>query len=529
MKSIFSKKLLFITLGSLFVFGSIITTHLAVAENGCQIESAVFNPSGFQAGPDRDNDGDPDGFYDEGSDIVPGVSIIITTLGCAGEKIEFSLVEDDLGFSDDVDGSAFENHELIVPESNQIIIQAGAGEDECGILSTPDCQYYLEVGPESDLLSWSYSSKGKPDGELSYNCDTTCDDEWRYLSDTSVTENGTPVYPTEEALMGVGSGPCYDEAAGDYMDDCYEIISGLPILNEVGERLDAIKDTKSLTGVFNQIYTIAIGVAGILAVVMMIFHAWEYLTTESITTKALLKDKLLKIVLGILLLFGSVIILRTINPDILKLDPGIGDINLSGTGGDSNDGLSVSQNYTAPTDTLCPTNGGASEISDIIASLNGKVTYRLGGKGGPAPYPADNATCSDGQPCQNFCPSETICLDCSGFVNYIYHCAGIPTINGGTATIFGSTNDVLTVKNLTTTSVTVLGTNGDENLTLQVGDLLGWPPANGKAGHVIMYVGNGQAAESTSGQNGRDPGKSLKIASVLKYKNKIKYIRPIEH
>lgn len=364
-------KLFALILGSVFILGLLSVTNTTSAEDECKILSATFNPSSWQAPLDWHPDGD----------VRPSVQIKITTENCKQKKILFSLVEKDVGFivaddmlgdggtilteNDDVnDGPKFDDYRIIVPENEEVIITAAAGEDECESTGPsnqtfPDCNYFIEAGPDHILNHKNYSSDGKTSGNLTYNCEETewlgdCTTPWKYIADTGVhlNDNGNPVSLNDLVAPVDSESPCYDESTGNYDDTCYELLSELPLFDEAGERIDAIRETKSLTGVLNQVYILAIGIAGVLAVIMMIYHAWGYLTTESVTTKVLLKDKLLKIVLGILLLFGSVILLRTINPDLLQLDPGIRNISLAT--GDDGEGTDAT-NGAPPAPTGDPT------------------------------------------------------------------------------------------------------------------------------------------------------------------------------
>ncbi len=525
------KHLLITVLSSIFfLLGNILTPQLAFAVDVCTINSATLSPSGLQ----------PTGFYDE--DSRPSVTITINTSHCAGKKIIFSLVEEDPSGNNDVTNTLdFNNHEVFVPESEQVVVHAKAGEDECDYASSPQCHYFIEAGNEYDIV-YSYSSLEKPNGDLFYKYDGVWHlDGWQYISDNGAAEpSGEPTNENEDDEQEDEEDivqPTVSNSGTPSGDGSYELISDLPLVDEFGQELNTIEGEGSFGKLLNLLFTFAIGVAGVLAVVMIVYHAWEYLTTESVPTKTLLKDKLLKIVLGILLLFGSVIILRTINPDLLNLEPNIDNItNFGGMTSDPVSSTVASNDYTPPGDIICPKEGGTAKIPDIIASLNNNVTYRLGGKGQQPPYGAEGTKmCENNQLCKTSCPADTVCLDCSGFVDYVYKCAGIPSVGASTGEIFNNGTPTYGVKlvksgTLTNTTVTVAGQNGDEVITLKVGDLLGWPTTYSplKYGHVVMYIGNGKISESTSYPIGRNARKGLQPAnSVMKYKNKIKYFVPV--
>ncbi len=163
----------------------------------------------------------------------------------------------------------------------------------------------------------------------------------------------------------------------------------------------------------------------------------------------------------------------------------------------------------------CPKSGGPNALQSISDSMRGKVTYRMGAKRGSSPPYGDKKMCGD-QPCSNFCPTGTICLDCSGFVWYAYACAGMKTPTGATAftgSIFANCTKI--------TSVVGLNVNG---VPLQAGDMLGYTAGGSESsGHVLLYVGNGKIYESHGGggmennNSGRKPGNAIKVTSFANH------------
>lgn len=69
---------------------------------------------------------------------------------------------------------------------------------------------------------------------------------------------------------------------------------------------------------FNLIFKIAIGLCGVLAVVMIIVNGVAYMGEDSIFGKTEAKQKILAAILGLLIALGSYALLNTINPDLLK-------------------------------------------------------------------------------------------------------------------------------------------------------------------------------------------------------------------
>lgn len=61
-----------------------------------------------------------------------------------------------------------------------------------------------------------------------------------------------------------------------------------------------------------------LGLGAILAVLMLVIGGIQYMTGEALNTKEQAREKIRNAILGLLLLFGSVLILQTINPNLLQ-------------------------------------------------------------------------------------------------------------------------------------------------------------------------------------------------------------------
>jgi len=79
-------------------------------------------------------------------------------------------------------------------------------------------------------------------------------------------------------------------------------------------------DDITLASYLEAIFEISIGIAGILAVLVIAIGGVEYMTTEAYTGKSAAKDKILRALGGFVLILASWIILNTINPALLNLD-----------------------------------------------------------------------------------------------------------------------------------------------------------------------------------------------------------------
>lgn len=78
---------------------------------------------------------------------------------------------------------------------------------------------------------------------------------------------------------------------------------------------------KSLTNV----YGVAIGIAAVLAVIMIIYAGMKYATEEAITGKSDAKQRIMGVASGLGLLLGAYLLLRTINIDLVSVDLSLGN------------------------------------------------------------------------------------------------------------------------------------------------------------------------------------------------------------
>jgi hypothetical protein len=69
-------------------------------------------------------------------------------------------------------------------------------------------------------------------------------------------------------------------------------------------------------------FTIAIGIAGVLAVIMIMVGGIEYITADTLGGKAGGKEKINNAIIGLLLAIGAYIILYTVNPNALQFKLG---------------------------------------------------------------------------------------------------------------------------------------------------------------------------------------------------------------
>ena len=257
---------------------------------------------------------------------------------------------------------------------------------------------------------------------------------------------------------------------------------------------------------FNGVLGIIIGIAGALAVVMIVVGGIQYMGSEVVTKKSDGRNMIENALLGLGVLLGAYVLLNTLDPDLVDFKLSLNKVEIEIAGDDNASFTLAFDDIAIPTDIYCPEGGGSSYIKSIADSFYGNVTYDQTQRTQPG-------------------PAGTIYLDCSSYANMVRQCAGltpIPTGNGRTATMF--TEDYSSeIFSITSTMV-----NG---ITLQPGDLLGWKAEEcdlAEGGHVVVYTGSGLIAD-VHGPTG-SIGNATTINRPLdsyKYKNCLKHIIPV--
>jgi len=118
-------------------------------------------------------------------------------------------------------------------------------------------------------------------------------------------------------------------------------LAGIPGLTQ-----GATADTAGLANFFNNLYKFAIGMASVLAIIMIIWGGLQYATQDIPGAKQEGKDRILQAILGLILVLSPALVFSIINPNILNLS-----INLKPL--DTKSGA-----YTAPSTVLPPCGNG---------------------------------------------------------------------------------------------------------------------------------------------------------------------------
>ncbi len=279
------------TLAVLVFIFSIFFIDISKTEAACVINSAKFEPSGLQ----------DINWYKEVQ--RPFVKIHITSTGCAGQTIELSVTERDSGINDDV--SMFDNKPFAIPPDGNLTILARAGEDKCEPttnngtydVADSDCHYFIEIfGPAE------FESLNQAEGELYYECDKTqtessaCDDNWVKKDDNT------------DGVLVEGSSNITNQ---QLTNNTYKFLAPLLGLSEV-------TGNEGVATFLEKVFIIMISLAGVLAVLSLIFAGFQYITTGVFSVKTDAKDRIWNSILGLLLALGAFVILNTINPDLVN-------------------------------------------------------------------------------------------------------------------------------------------------------------------------------------------------------------------
>ena len=93
----------------------------------------------------------------------------------------------------------------------------------------------------------------------------------------------------------------------------YVPLIDIPLLTQAGDT--------GFSGYINFLYSLSIGIAGLLAVIKIIVAGVKYMFSDVITNKAAAKGEIKGALLGLLLILGAYLILNTINPQLVTGKP----------------------------------------------------------------------------------------------------------------------------------------------------------------------------------------------------------------
>jgi hypothetical protein len=230
---------------------------------------------------------------------------------CPEKIVEFSIVEVDGLFDDDVDN--FDNRKVAFDSNSKVTLTVRAGEDEC---EGSICHYAVEINDDDgETETEDVSPSSSLFWELKYPCDGSCDTPWELISIEPQQTNGIIV----SGLHQTGVDPNCVDKNGNEIPNCYGLLAPLPGLNHVEENL-------GIGQYLNTVVQVIIGIIGVLAVVMIMVGGIQYMTTDAIAGKENGRQTIQAAVLGLLLALGSFVLLNTIDPDLTRLEPKIGSV-----------------------------------------------------------------------------------------------------------------------------------------------------------------------------------------------------------
>lgn len=145
----------------------------------------------------------------------------------------------------------------------------------------------------------------------------------------------------------------------------------------------------TLTGYLQQFFNLGIRLAIILAVLMVTIGGVQYITSEGITDKSAARGRIISAIVGLLLAISSVLVIQTINPDLLNLD------------------FNPAQSAPAPQQT--PTAGGQQPVYQYSWLSVGSSEPRFS-----RPY-RSGSECQANEKLQDQSPGTTIVLRCTQF------------------------------------------------------------------------------------------------------------------
>lgn len=158
-----------------------------------------------------------------------------------------------------------------------------------------------------------------------------CRNKFKPQKGTLLDSDGNPIplpidVSATEYLKQIVASPCYeadpdgdgDSSDAHLRDNCIGLLAPLPGIDYI----DFEDEGNPLGKWINIILQFAIGIAGLLGVVMIIITGIRYMTTDLVTSKQLAKEQITNSIIGLLIILGIFIILNTINPNLtLILDP----------------------------------------------------------------------------------------------------------------------------------------------------------------------------------------------------------------
>lgn len=105
------------------------------------------------------------------------------------------------------------------------------------------------------------------------------------------------------------------------------IIPAIAIAQQAGQFVPLVPDfpqikvnSYNLPNLLNAFYGVAVGIAGLLAVIMVSIGGFKYMLSESVFSKSDAKEQITDALIGLGIVLAAVVLLKVINPDLINLD-----------------------------------------------------------------------------------------------------------------------------------------------------------------------------------------------------------------
>ncbi len=324
----------------------------------------------------------------------------------------------------------------------------------------------------------------------------------------------------------------------DYQKKCFAEEINLPLEVPIGK----MKVASTLGHYIGAIYQWSIAALSILAVVMIMVGGIQWIIAGGDASQiSRAKSTITNSIFGLLIALSSYLILKTINPDLLKLTlpplPKILKIEMEPADPPAPDYFSFKKAHsigcTRIVNSLCDWDpDGTKKLADRVVKVaelfkDSGVDYYWGAKMGWCCYqnqnecsqkrwidPKSTDECRKGPVASKKNGNSPFCLDCSGFVSLVYNCALDTHIH--------DLNVPVSTKEMKNWSGNNLFEKVDDFSEIEEGDFFGWNI--GGSGHVFIYLGGKKIIEAKGGcppDNAKVKKSSLKggnYEKIYKYK-----------
>ena len=280
---------------SSFVF--ILSVSPTTTESASCKVIASFDPAGEMK----------DTWYKEDSTAV---DIVFNTTNCIGQTIYLTVYEEDFPLQDDaLSDSNLDDLKILVTDDN-FKFPLKLGEEGCEFGPGFDCHLYLIV-EDKDGTNY-YKSWREKNGDLFYECDADCLSNAKLITNSSTTSGSS-----SGNAVGVG----ITKESINLSQGVYKLLAPIGKLTSINTSSNGTCPgnpdiTNGVACYLNIIFKIGIGLAGALAVVMIVVASIQYMGDESVFGKTEAKGKIFSAILGLIIALAAYAILNTVNPDL---------------------------------------------------------------------------------------------------------------------------------------------------------------------------------------------------------------------